>query len=146
MGWISRITNKQWELPLSGTLKDRLSFGRRRLGNEERDELLVKIDILTSKNNELLQIAEIDPAQSENQLSDEEAMILKCVARENVESEREIADELDINLARAKYRMARLLQKGYLVDYVTLNYHAYVLDRRGRDYLVDKGLHQFNIH
>ena len=145
MGWIANLANKTQELHIPGALRDRLHIGRRSLDDAERDELLIKIDILTAKNSELMHVANLDSDQQENQLSDEEAMILQTIARENVESEREIADVLDISLARAEYRMTRLLQKGYLVDFDTLNYHAHVLDRRGRDYLLDKGLHQFSV-
>ena len=146
MGWIANLADKTQELPIPGAIRDRLHFGRRGLDDAARDELLIKIDILTAKNNELMHVANLDTAQQENQLSDEEAMILQTIARENVDSEHEIADALDISLARAEYRMTRLLQKGYLVDFLTLDYHAYVLDSRGRDYLVDKGLHRFTDH
>jgi type III secretory pathway component EscV len=146
MSWISKFAGKTQKLTISRALKTRLSFSRRTLGDAERDELLVKIDILTAKNSELMHVADLDAAQQKNELSDEEATILQKIAMENVESEREIADALDISLARAEYRMLRLLEKGYLVDFVTLDYHAYVLDRRGRDFLMDKGLHKFNIH
>ncbi len=145
MGWIADLASKTQDLHIPGALKNRLHFSRRGHGDAERDELLIKIDILTATNNELIHVAKLDTAQQDDQLSDEEAMILQKIARENVESEHEIADALDISLARAEYRLSRLLQKGYLVDFVTLNYHAYVLDSRGRDYLVDKGLHRFNI-
>ena len=145
MGWIANLASKTQELPIPGALKDRLHLGRRNLDDAERDKLLIKIDILTAKNTELMHVANLDTAQQENELSDEEAIILQTIARENVDSEREIADALDISLARAEYRLTRLLQKGYLVDFDTLNYHAHVLDKRGRDYLVDKGLHRFSV-
>ena len=145
MGWIANLASKTQGLPISGVLRDRLHIGRRSLDDAERDELLIKIDILTAKNTELMHVADLDANQQENQLSDEEATILQTIARENVESEHEISDALDISLARAEYRMTRLLQKGYLVDLVTLNYHAHVLDNRGRDYLTEKGLHRFNM-
>jgi hypothetical protein len=145
MGWITNLANKTQELPIPGALKERLHFGRRSLDDAERDELLIKIDILTAKNSELMHVADLDTDQQENQLSDEEATILQTIARENVESEHEISDALDISLARAEYRMTRLLQKGYLVDFVTLNYHAHVLDNRGRDYVAEKQLHRFNV-
>jgi len=145
MGWIANLASKTQELPIPGALRDRLHLHRRSLDDAERDKLLIKIDILTARNNELMHVADLDADQQENQLSDEEAMILQAIARENVESEHEIADALDISLARAEYRMTRLLQKGYLVDFATLNYHAHVLDKRGRDYLVDNGLHRFSV-
>ncbi len=145
MGWIADLASKTQELHIPDALINRLPFSRRGLDDAERDELLIKIDILTATNNELMHVANLDAAQQDNQLSDEEAMILQTIARENVESEHEISDALDISLARAEYRLSRLLQKGYLVAFLTLDYHAYVLDSRGRDYLVDKGLHQFNI-
>ena len=143
MNWITNIAAKTQEIPIPGVLKERLNFKRRKHGGADQDELLVKIDILTARNNELMQVANLDAAQQENEIADEEVKILLKIANENVESAREISDALDINLARAEYRLTQLMEKGYLVDFTTLNYHAYLLDRRGRDYLEEHGLHRF---
>ncbi len=143
MSWITDIASKTQEIPIPGVLKERLNFKRRKHGGDERDELLVKIDILTARNNELMQVADLDAAQQENEISEEEVRILQKIANENVESAREIAEALNINLARAEYRLAQLQEHEYLVDFTTLNYHAYLLDHRGRDYLTENGLHRF---
>jgi DNA-binding CsgD family transcriptional regulator len=144
MGWISEIAHKTRTLPIPGALTDRLHLKRHTHGAAERDELLVKIDILTAKNNELKQIAHLDTAQQKNQVSKEEIEILRRIAEENVASAHEIADALDISLARAEYRLTQLLDHGYVVDNATLNYHAFLLDRRGREYLVENNLHRFD--
>jgi biotin operon repressor len=146
MSWITDIAAKTQEIPIPGALKKRLNFKRRKHGGAEQDELLVKIDILTARNNELMQVANLDAAQQANEISEEEVKILLKIANENVESAREISDELEITLARAEYRLAQLQEHGYLVDFTTLNYHAYLLDRRGRDYLEERGLHRFEAH
>lgn len=143
MSWIANLANKTQQIPMPGMLKERLNFNRRTHDGTEQDELLVKIDILTAENSELMQVANLDAAQQENEISEEETKILLIIANENVESAREIAEALDISLARAKYRLMQLRVRRYLVDFTTLNYHAYLLDRRGRDYLTENGLHQF---
>jgi len=145
MSWISGITNKTRALPIPGALKDRLNFKRRKHDEAERDELLIKIDILTAKNNELIQVAHLDAAQQAGQISDEEVKILQIIAVENVASAHEIADALNISLARAEYRLTQLLESGYVIDQATLNYHAFLLDRRGREYLVENDLHRFDL-
>lgn len=144
MGWISEIVHKTQTLPSPGALIDRLHFKRHTHGAAERDELLVKIDILTARNSELKQIAHLDTAQKENQVSEEEVKILRRIADENVASAHEIADALDISLARAEYRLTQLLDNGFVVENATLNYHAFLLDRRGREYLVENDLHRFD--
>jgi predicted HTH transcriptional regulator len=146
MGWISEIAHKTQTLQIPGALTDRLHFKRHTHGAAERDELLVKIDILTAKNNELNQIAHLDTAQQKNEVSEEEIKILRRIAEENVASAHEIADALDISLARAEYRLTQLLDHGYVIDNSTLNYHAFLLDRRGREYLVENNLHRFDFH
>lgn len=142
MGWFADIVHKTQELPLPGALKERLSYKSKAHfdSDAERDNLLVKINILTAKNNELMRIANLDPAQQESQLVEQEVDILLKISRESEACAREIAGAFDINLARAEFHLKRLVKHAYLVDFTTLNYHTYLLDRRGREYLQDNDL------
>lgn len=137
MGLIADLKTKSHDFPLPGLLKERLKFNR---GNKsdlesEREELLAKIEILTARNRALLKIAEMDPDQQEDQLSDPELGILRFIEKETEASAREVCEEFDCKLARAEYLLARLLEHSYLVDYRVLGRHSFLLDQRGRDYL-----------
>ena len=136
MGRLANIVHKTQNLPLPGALKERLGYKTAADFNaeEERDDLLVKIDILTAKNNELMRIADLDPVDQDDQPDEQEVKILQKIARENESCAREIAGAFDINLARAEYHLSRLLEHAYLVDFTALSYHTYLLDRRGREY------------
>jgi hypothetical protein len=106
----------------------------------ERADLLVRIDILTVKNNELMHIADLDPAEQEDQLVDQEVKILQKIYRENESCSREVAGAFNIELARAEFHLNRLLKHAFLIDFTALSYHAYMLDRRGREFLNDNDL------
>ena len=142
MAWLADIVNKTRNLPLPGVLKERHRHKTKADFDTEaeRDDLRVKIDILTAKNNELMRIANLDPAEQNDQLVDQERIILQKIARENEACAQEVAGAFDINLARAEYHWNRLLKHAYLIDFTTLNYHTYLLDRRGREYLKDHNL------
>jgi DNA-binding transcriptional ArsR family regulator len=144
MGWVASIVNRTQDLPLPKAWKTRLNHRQSQHASTEaeRDALLVKIDILTAKNNELMQVANLDPVQQASQLLPQEVEILEKVATEIEFSAREIAEAFDINLPRAQYHLKRLLKHGYLVDFTALGYHAYLLDRRGREYLLENKLTQ----
>ena len=144
MGWVADMVNKTQDLPLPEAWKTRLSHlqPQQNDAETEREALLVKIDILTAKNSELMQVANLDPAKQEGQLLEQEVAILHKIAKEIEFSAREIAEAFDINLPRAQYHLKRLLKHGYLVDFSTLGYHAYLLDRRGREYLLENKLMQ----
>lgn len=137
MGLIADLKNKSQDIPLPGLLKEPLIFLRRNKTDleREREELLTKIEILTARNRALAKIAEIDPDQQDDQLSEPELAILRFVAKQVEASAAEVSDALGCNPARAEYLLSRLLENDYLVDSQLLGRHSYLVDRRGRDYL-----------
>ena len=137
MGLMADLKNKSQDFPLPGLLKERLNFqrGPKTDLESEREQLLAKIEILTARNRALLKIAELDPDQQEDQLSEPELDILRFIAKETEASAREVAEVFECKLARAEYLLMRLLEDSYLVDYRMLGRHSFLVDKRGRDYL-----------
>lgn len=141
MGLIADLKIKSHDFPLPGILKERLNFHRDNKTDLEceREQLLAKIEILTARNRALLKIAELDPDQQEDQVSEPEVEILRFIAKETEASAREVCEVFECKLARAEYLLMRLLENSYLVEYRILGRHSFLLDKRGRDYLAREG-------
>lgn len=139
MRLLSELISKTQNVPIPALLKERLRIPRRneRESDLEREALLVKIEKLTASNKALMEVAELDPNQQVDQLSNQEIDILKLIHTETVVSAREISDAFDFNLARAEYLLSGLLENGYLVDSNLLGRHSYLLDSRSRTYLAE---------
>ena len=137
MGLIADLRNKSEDLPLPILLKQRFSFFSRSRSDleREREELLARIEILTARNEALLKIAELDPHDLADELTDPELEILEFVANQMEASAGEVCDALECKPARAEYLLTRLLEKDFLVDSQLLGRHSYVANKRGRDYL-----------
>lgn len=135
MNWLNDLAKKTQANPFAGFMSGRLHGKPRKYSDEERDELLVKIDILTARNNSLLNVANIDETQQEGQIFDDEINILKILAAEDEASAYQIAQAFDFSLARAQYHLTRLSEMQFLVSNTALGRQAYLLDQRGREYL-----------
>ena len=135
MNWLNNLAKNTQGSPISGILSARLHGKPRKYSDEERDQLLVKIDILTARNNTLLNVANIDEIQQEGQISDDEVNILKILAVEDEASAHQIAQAFDLSLARAQYHLTRLSEMQFLVSNTAMGRQAYLLDQRGRNYL-----------
>ena len=135
MSWLEDIAKKTQNMPIANLLSDRLSRKSSKYTDAERDELLVKIEILSARNDKSQDAANVDTTQQEGQLSEEEINILKTLAYEEEASSHQIAKAFNFSLARAQYHLTRLAELGYLVSSTTLERQAYLLDQRGREYL-----------
>lgn len=142
MGLLADIKSISREIPLPTQLKGKIKLPRRRRRDAdiEREELLVRIEELTAKNQALLKVAELDATDLEDTLSDQENSILQLLEYSNEASAREVAEALDFSLARAEYLLAHLKDKQYLVDSELLGRHSYLLDERGRASLKPGGV------
>lgn len=138
MGLLADIKTISQEIPLPALLqgKIRLPRRRRRDADVEREALLFRIEALTAKNQALLKLAELDTADLEDTLSDQEINILELLERTNEASAREVAEALGFSFARAEYLLAHLKENQYLVDSEMLGRHSYLLDDRGRESLL----------
>jgi len=135
MSWLADIAKKTQDIPIANLLSDRLGRKPSKQTDAERDELLVKIEILTARNNKLQDVGNIDATQMESQLSEEEVTILQTIASEDEASDYQIAAAFDYSLARAQYHLTRRCENQYLVCNTTLERQSYLLDKRGHDFL-----------
>ena len=135
MSWLTDIAKKTQDIPVASMLSERLSRKPSKHTDAEREELLVKIEILTARNNKLQDAANVDTTQQENQLAEEEIAILKTLAYEDEASAHQIAKAFNFSLARAQYHLKRLDELEYLASITALERQAYFLDQRGREYL-----------
>ncbi len=135
MSWLADIAKKTQDTPIANLLSDRLGRKPSKRTDTERDELLVKIEILTARNNNLQDVGNIGATQIESQLSEEEVTILETLAYEDEASVHQIAKAFDFSLARAQYHLTRLVEMQYLVSSTALERQAYLLSQRGRKYL-----------
>jgi len=135
MSWLAEIAKKTQDIPIPTVLRDRLNRKPRKYTDAERDELLVKIEILTARNDKLQDVANIETTQQLNGLAEEEVNILKILADEDEASAHQIAQAFDFSLARAQYHLTRLSEMQYLVSNTALERKAYFLDQRAREYL-----------
>ena len=139
MSLISEIISKTQQMPIPLLLKERLRITPREknVSDIEHEALLVKIEKLTASNKALMEVAELDPNQQADQLSDQEVDILKLIRKETVVSAREVCEAFNYNFARAEYLLAGLLENKYLVDSNLLGRHSFLLDSRGKAYLAE---------
>ena len=135
MSWLNDIARKTQDIPIAGVLRGRMIRKPQKNTNTERDELLVKIEILTARNDKLQDVANIEATQQVNGLAEEEVGILKVLANEDEASAYQIARAFDFSLARAQYHLTRLAELQYVVSITALERRAYLLDQRGREYL-----------
>ena len=135
MSWLNEIAKKTQDIPIASALSGRLKRKSQKYTDGERDELLVKIEILTARNDKLQDVANIEATQQVNGLADEEVNILKILANEDEASAHQIARAFDFSLARAQYHLARLTELQYVISSTALERQAYFLDQRGREYL-----------
>ena len=135
MSWLADIAKKTQDIPIPSMLSDRLSRKTSKYTDAERDDLLVKIEILTARNSQLKDAANVESTQQEGQLAEEEIAILKTLAVEDEASAHQVAKAFNFSLARAHYHLKRLAELEYLASNTALERQAYFLDQRGREYL-----------
>jgi Fic family protein len=135
MSWLNEIAKKTQDIPIASALSGRLKRKSQKYTDAERDELLVKIEILTARNDKLQDVANIESTQQVNGLADEEVNILKILANEDEASAHQIARAFDFSLARAQYHLTRLTELQYVISSTALERQSYFLDQRGREYL-----------
>lgn len=141
MGFLTDIKARAQEIPIPELLKGKFPAALRKRNDAdiEREELLVRIEVLTARCQELMEIADLNPDNDADDLTDQEVHILKYLADDFEVSGREVAEKFGYKLARAEYLLARMMENGYLVDSVLLGRHSYLLDNRGRQYLLNHG-------
>jgi predicted HTH transcriptional regulator len=135
MSWLTDIAKKTQDIPVASKLHDRLSRKPSKYTDAERDELLVKIEILTAQNSKLQNAENVETTQQEGQLAEEEIAILNTLAYEDEASAHQIAKAFNFSLARAHYHLKRLTELEYLASNTVLERQGYFLDQRGREYL-----------
>ena len=135
MSWLAEIAKKTQDIPIAGALSGRLNRKLSRLPDAERDELLVKIEILSARNDKLRDVANVEATQQVNGLAEEEVSILKILASEDEASAHQIARAFNFSMARAQYHLTRLVELQYVLSVTTLERRSYLLDRRGHEYL-----------
>ena len=135
MSWLTDIAKKTQDIPIASALSGRLNRKPSRYSAADRDELLVKIEILTARNDKLQDAANVEATQQVNGLAEEEVSILKILASEDEASAHQIARAFDFSLARTLYHLTRLTELQYVVSITALERRAYFLDQRGREYL-----------
>jgi hypothetical protein len=135
MTWLAELAKKTQDIPIAGALSDRLQRKSSKYSEKERDDLLVKIEILTARNTRLQSGSDTGSVPLDNQLSEEEICILKTLDAENEGTAHQVAQAFDFSLARAQYHLTRLAEMQYLVSNTALERTAYMLDKRGREYL-----------
>ena len=135
MSWLNEIAKKTQDIPIASALSGRLKRNSQKHTDAERDELLVKIEILTARNDKLQDVGNIEATQQLNGLAEEEVNILKILASEDEASAHQIARAFDFSLARTQYHLTRLTELRYVISNTALERQAYFLDQRGREYL-----------
>jgi Fic family protein len=135
MSWLSHIVKKTQDMPIANVLGGLGNRKPQKYTDAERDELLVKIEILTARNDKLQDVANITATQQVNGLAEEEVSILKVLASEDEASAHQIARAFEFSLARAQYHLTRLAELQYVVSITAMERRAYLLDQRGREYL-----------
>lgn len=135
MSWLTDIAKKTQDIPIANAISSRLNQKLSRFSDAERDELLVKIEILSARNDKLQDVANIEATQQVNGLAEEEVDILRILAGEDEASAYQVARAFDFSLARAQYHLTRLAELRYVVSVTALERQSYLLDRRGREYL-----------
>ena len=135
MSWLSDIAKKTHDMPIASVLSGLGNRKPQKYTDAERDELLVKIEILTARNDKLQDVTNIKTTQQVNGLAEEEVSILKILASEDEASAHQIAQAFEFSLARAQYHLMRLAELQYVVSITALERRAYLLDQRGREYL-----------
>jgi len=135
MTWLAELAKKTQGIPIAAALSDRLHRKSPKYSEKERDELLVKIEILTAHNSKLKNGSDANSAPMDNQLSEEEISILETLAAEDEGTAHQVARAFDFSLARAQYHLKRLAEMKYLVSNTALERKTYMLDQRGREYM-----------
>ena len=135
MSWLTDIAKKTQDIPIAAALSGRIHRKLSSYSDAERDELLVKIEILTARNAKLRDVANIDATQQVDGLAEEEVSILKILDSEDEASAHQIARAFDFSLARTQYHLTRLAELQYVVSITAMERRAYFLDTRGREYL-----------
>ena len=135
MSWLTDIAKKTQDMPIPSLLSGLGNRKPQKYIDAERDELLVKIEILTARNDKLEDVANIKATQHVNGLAEEEVTILKILASEDEASAHQIARAFEFSLARAQYHLMRLAELQYVVSITTMERQTYLLDQRGREYL-----------
>lgn len=142
MGWMKDLFDKSQEIPMSGVLRERLGYLQQRYDDleAERDKLLGQVRELKAKANIPVFASRPEPAQTQNKLSDEEVQILQLIAEADEAGVEDIARTLQLNKARAEFLLIRLEDTSYLRDSWGMGYHSFLMDQRGREYLINNDL------